>query len=104
MKLGGNTRAKRALESVLDELDLKTKYESPAAEAHRQSLKADVYKLLGLPLEETPTRSSNQTAWSASNDPRFRTATAISSDQFYNRRGPAAANNDGPCPCPCTIL
>ena len=104
MRLGGNSRARQALESVLEERDLKTRYESSAAEAYRLTLKTEVYAQLGLPLEEPPAKQQTQATWSASNDPRFRNATAISSDQFYRPRGQQPPRNEGPCPCSCTIL
>ena len=103
MKLGGNGRAKRALSDALEEPNLKTRYESSQAESHRQSLKTEVYNELGLPLEETPVISRPAVA---TNDPRFRGATSISSDQFHGRGrpGPRNPNNDDSiCPC-CTIL
>ena len=103
MRLGGNSRARAALQEVLEEADLKSRYESPQAELHRTNLKADVYKSLGLPLEEPPTESRNRPIASA--DPRFRGATAISSDQFHRHNGPPRHPNNDDSICPnCTIL
>ena len=109
MRKGGNARAKEALEAVLEETDFRTKYESAEAEKYRQTLKAEVHKELGLPLEEVPVRQA-QPHYRAANDPRFAGATSISSAQFYdpnrgaNGRGGRNPNDDDSGLCPCTIL
>lgn len=101
MRLGGNGRAKKALEDVLEERDLRTKYESEQAEEHRNSLKKEVYEELGLPLEEIPVRQQSTPQYNMARDARFQNATSISSDQFYRRPPPREPDENN---CPCTIL
>lgn len=110
MKLGGNGRAKRALEPVLEMHDLRSKYESPEAETHRTSLKADVHQSLGLPLDEPlpnppssyRTLSGITNSQQGSSDWRNNGATSISSHQFHNNRPPPRHPDE--TSCPCTIL
>jgi hypothetical protein len=106
MRFGGNTRAKEALVAVVEETDLKSKYESFEAESYRMKLKTEVHKELGLALEEIPVRQAQPQYTTATNDPRFSGARSISSNQFYdpNGRGNRRPNGDESGICPCTIL
>ena len=101
MRLGGNSRARKALEEVLEMTDLRSKYESQEAESHRTSLKADVHAELGLPLEEPLPKTPTYSTVSVSSDPRWNGASSISSNDFYNRPPGRDPNETS---CPCTIL
>lgn len=109
MRLGGNGRAKKALEPVLEMHDLRSKYESAEADAHRTSLKAEVHQEMGLPLDEPlpaapssyRTLSGISSSGGGSPDSRFNGATSISSHQYHNRPPPRDPNETS---CPCTIL